>query len=57
MTCKNVFYFTPSLLSQNFLFRVFEEAHRGLYLPKHIDVHGHSFVLSDTKRFETVPFV
>lgn len=49
--------FTPSLLSQNFLFRVFEEAHRGLYLPKHIDVHGHSFLLWDTKRFETVPFV
>lgn len=39
---------TPSLLSQNFLFRVFEEAHRGLYLPKHIDVHGHSFLLWDT---------
>lgn len=51
------FIFTPSLLSQNFLFRVFAEAHRGLYLPEHIDVHGHSFLLWDTKRFETVPFV
>lgn len=43
--------------ARNFLFRVFEEAHREVYLPKHIDVHAHSFLLWDTKRFETVPFV